>query len=306
MNQSYLDVKEEVAQAIAEGKPVLALESTIISHGMPYPANVETALKVEEIVRQAGVIPATIAIIGGRLKAGLSVDEIEYFGLKGTAIPKASRRDLPYLVSTGSDGATTVASTMIIAALANIPIFATGGIGGVHRGAETSFDISADLQELAHTKVAVICAGAKSILDIPLTLEYLETQGVPVLGYRTEELPAFYTQRSGYKVDYAMESAESIASLMKAKWNMGLQGGIVIANPIPKEYSMNPEVINNVIEKALKDMASLGIKGKKSTPYLLSRIAELSEGSSLHSNVELVFNNVRLASEISQCYYSTP
>ena len=304
MNQAYLDVKEDVAQAVHDGMPVLALESTIISHGMPYPENVETALKVEEIARQAGVIPATIAIIGGRLKAGLTHDEIEYFGKKGTAISKASRRDLPYLVSTGSDGATTVASTMIIADLAKIPIFATGGIGGVHRGAGMNFDISADLQELSRTSVAVICAGAKSILDIGLTLEYLETHGVPVLGYKTKELPAFYTQKSGFEVDYAMESAESIATLMKAKWSMGLKGGIVIANPIPEEYSMDLELINSIIQNAIEDMDALGIKGKESTPYLLSRIAELSGGSSLHSNVELVFNNVKLASEISKSYFS--
>nr|WP_199563507.1 MULTISPECIES: pseudouridine-5'-phosphate glycosidase [unclassified Oceanispirochaeta] len=303
MNSSYLDIKEEVADALAEKKPVLALESTIISHGMPYPENVETALKVEKIAREAGVIPATIAIIGGRLKAGLSLDEIEYFGKKGTAIHKASRRDLPYLVSRGEDGATTVASTMIIAGMAGIPIFATGGIGGVHRGAENSFDISADLQELAQTDVAVICAGAKSILDLGLTLEYLETHGIPVLGYKTEELPAFYTQKSGFKVDYSMESPAEIAGLLKAKWEMNLKGGVVIANPIPDEFSMDPEEINSVIETALKDMKKDGVKGKESTPYLLSRIAELSKGSSLHSNVELVFNNVRLASQISREYY---
>jgi len=304
MNQSYLDIKEEVAQALSEGKPVLALESTIISHGMPYPENVETALNVEKLARDAGVVPATIAVINGRLKAGLSLDEIESFGKKGPAILKASRRDLPYIVSQGLDGATTVASTMIISAMAGIPIFATGGIGGVHRGAETSFDISADLQELAHTKTAVICAGAKSILDLGLTLEYLETYGVPVLGYQTDELPAFYTRSSGFKLDYKMDSPESIASLMKAKWGMGLEGGLVIANPIPEEYSMDPEIINSVIEKAIEDMDQLKIKGKESTPFLLARIAELSKGSSLISNVELVYNNVKLASAISKCYFN--
>ncbi|MDC7235704.1 MAG: pseudouridine-5'-phosphate glycosidase [Spirochaetales bacterium] len=304
MKNSYLDIKDEVAKALKDGQPVIALESTIISHGMPYPENVETALKVEQIARDAGVIPATIAIIGGRLKAGLSAEEIEYFGKKGTAIHKASRRDLPYLVSGGLDGATTVASTMIIAGMAGIPIFATGGIGGVHRGAENSFDISADLQELAQTNVAVVCAGAKSILDLGLTLEYLETHGIPVLGYKTEELPAFYTQKSGFKVDFAMESPGQIASLLKAKWDMNLKGGAVIANPIPDEYSMDPDEINTVIEQALNDMDKEGIKGKESTPYLLARIAELSGGNSLHSNVELVFNNVRLASRISREYCS--
>jgi pseudouridylate synthase len=303
MKNCYLDIKEEVADALAEKKPVIALESTIISHGMPYPKNVETALKVEQIAREAGVIPATIAIIGGRLKAGLSGEEIEYFGKKGTAIHKASRRDLPYLVSRAEDGATTVASTMIISEMAGILIFATGGIGGVHRGAENSFDISADLQELAQTNVAVICAGVKSILDLGLTMEYLETHGVPVLGYKTEELPAFYTRKSGFKVDYSMESPAEIAALLKAKWEMNLKGGTVIANPIPDEFSMNPDEINSVIETALKDMDRDGVKGKESTPYLLARIAELSKGSSLHSNVELVFNNVRLASQISKEYY---
>ncbi len=304
MNNAYLDIKDEVARALAENKPVIALESTIISHGMPYPENVETALKVEKIAREAGVVPATIAIIGGRLKAGLTEDEIEYFGKKGTAIHKASRRDLPYLVSRGEDGATTVASTMIIAAMAGIRIFATGGIGGVHRDAENTFDISADLQELAQTGVAVVCAGAKSILDLGLTLEYLETHGVPVLGYKTSELPAFYTRKSGFNLDYAMETPSEIAELLKAKWAMDLKGGAVIANPIPEEFSMDPEVISGVIETALKEMNAKGIKGKESTPFLLSKIAELSSGNSLHSNVELVFNNVKLASEISKSFYS--
>jgi len=303
MNHSYLDIKEEVSQALHEGKPVLALESTIISHGMPYPENVETALNVEKLARDAGVVPATVAVIGGRLKAGLSLDEIESFGKKGPKILKASRRDLPYIVSRGMDGATTVASTMIISAMAEIPIFATGGIGGVHRGAEDTFDISADLQELAHTKTAVICAGAKSILDLGLTLEYLETYGVPVLGYKTDELPAFYTRSSGFKLDYEMESPQSIASLMKAKWMMGLEGGIVIANPIPEEFSMDPNIINSVIEEAINEMNHMKIKGKDSTPFLLAKIAELSKGNSLISNVELVYNNVKLASEISKAYF---
>ena len=304
MKSEYLSIKKEVKEALNAGKPVIALESTIISHGMPYPDNVETALKVEEIARSRGVVPATIAVIDGKLKAGLTKAEIEHLGKKGTDVLKASRRDLPYLVSAKQDGATTVASTMIIAGMAGIPVFATGGIGGVHRGAETTFDISADLQELARTDVAVVCAGAKSILDLGLTLEYLETHGIPVLGYKSSELPAFYTRKSGFKVDYAMENPEAIASLLKAKWEMGLHGGAIIANPIPEQFSMDPEKINAVIEQALNDMDKEGIKGKESTPYLLARIAELSDGDSLHSNVELVFNNVRLASDISTAYSS--
>ena len=246
----YLDILPEVAEALAAGKPVVALESTILSHGMPYPQNVETALNVERIIRENGAVPATIAIIGGRLKAGLSPEEIEYFGKKGQAIHKASRRDLAVLCARGEDGATTVATTMIIAHMAGIKIFATGGIGGVHRGAETTMDISADLEELGRTPVMVVCAGAKSILDLGLTLEYLETKGVPVIGYGTEELPAFYTRSSGFKVDYRIDTPEALAAAFLAQQDMGLGGGMLVTNPIPEEYSMDPAVINAAIDQA--------------------------------------------------------
>ena len=250
---TYLDIAPEVAQALAEGRPVVALESTIISHGMPYPQNVETALAVEKIVRESGAVPATIAVIGGRLKAGLSAAEIEYFGKKGMAITKASRRDLPVLVAKGEDGACTVATTMMIAHMAGIPIFATGGIGGVHRGAETTMDISADLEELAQTPVMVVCAGAKSILDLGLTLEYLETKGVPVLGYGTEELPAFYTRQSGFRVDYRMDTPKEIADAWRTQNRMGLKGGMLVTNPIPEEFSMDKAVIDAAIAQALAE-----------------------------------------------------
>ena len=272
LNQ-YLDVNPEVAQAVAEGKPVVALESTIISHGMPYPQNVETALKVEEIIRSNGAVPATIAILGGRLKAGLTKDEIEYLGKQGQAVTKASRRDLAVLVAKGADGATTVTTTMMIANMAGIKIFATGGIGGVHRGAETTMDISADLQELANTPVCVICAGAKSILDLGLTLEYLETQGVPVLGLRTDELPAFYCRTSGYKLDYNCKDEETVAKIMKAKWDIGLKGGAVV-----------------------------GIHGKATTPFLLAHIVEMTGGHSLDTNIQLAFNNAHAAAKIAKAY----
>ncbi len=297
--QNYLDIAPEVQEALNAGKPVVALESTIISHGMPYPQNVETARKVEEIVRENGAVPATIAIIGGRLKAGLSPEELEYFGKTGLAIKKASRRDLPFIVAKGIDGATTVASTMIIAAMAGIKTFVTGGIGGVHRGAEETFDISADLQELANTDVAVICAGAKSILDIGLTLEYLETNGVPVVGFGTEEFPAFYTQKSGFGVDYKVDQPEEVAKAMKAKWDMGLKGGIVIGNPIPTEHEMDYDKITNAIETALKEAEEQGIKGKESTPFLLAKVKEITGGDSLNSNIELVFNNARVGTKIA-------
>lgn len=291
----YLDLSPEVAQAIAEGKPVVALESTIISHGMPYPQNVETALKVEATIRENGAVPATIAIIGGRLKVGLTPDEIEYLGKKGRAVTKASRRDLPILVARGEDGATTVTTTMIIAALAGIRVFATGGIGGVHRGAETTMDISADLEELAHTPVMVICAGAKSILDLGLTLEYLETKGVPVIGYGTEELPAFYTRKSGFRVDYRIDTPEELAAAFRAKMEMGLEGGMLVTNPIPEEYSMDPERINAAIDKAIEECSARGIRGKDTTPFLLARIKDITGGDSLDANIQLVLNNARLA-----------
>ena len=298
----YLDVNPEVAEAVASGKPVVALESTIISHGMPYPQNVETALKVEEIIRQTGAVPATIAIIGGRLKAGLTPEEIEYFGKKGQAIAKASRRDLAVLCARGEDGATTVTTTMMIAHMAGIKVFATGGIGGVHRGAETTMDISADLEELAHTPVMVVCAGAKSILDLGLTLEYLETHGVPVLGFGTEELPAFYTRHSGFKVDYRIDTPEELAAAFKAQHDLGLEGGMLVTNPIPEEFSMDPAVINAAIDKAIAECEEQGIHGKATTPFLLARVAELTGGDSLASNIQLVFNNARLAAKTAAAY----
>jgi len=297
---NYLDIAPEVKEALMNGGAVVALESTIISHGMPYPQNVETALKVEEVIRSHGAVPATIAIIGGRLKAGLSKDEIEYLGKTGTAVTKVSRRDLPVIVAKGMDGATTVATTMIIAAMAGIRIFATGGIGGVHRGAQETFDISADLEELAQTPVAVICAGAKAILDLPLTLEVLETKGVPVLGYQTEELPAFYTRHSGLKVDYRVDSPAELASIIQAKHDMGMKGGILITNPIPEEYSMPEDVINAAIDKAVAEAEEQGIHGKATTPFLLARIAEITGGDSLASNIQLVFNNAALAAETAK------
>ena len=296
----YLDLSPEVAEALASGKSVVALESTIISHGMPYPQNVQTALKVEQAIREEGAVPATRAVIGGRLKAGLTADEIEYLGKKGRAVAKASRRDLPVLVARGEDGATTVTTTMIIAALAGIKVFATGGIGGVHRGAETSMDISADLEELAKTPVMVICAGAKSILDLGLTLEYLETKGVPVIGYGTEELPAFYTRRSGFNVDYRIDTPEELAAAFRAKMEMGLEGGMLVTNPIPEEYSMDPARINAAIEEALAEAKAQGIRGKETTPFLLSRIKDITGGDSLASNIQLVLNNARLAARTAK------
>jgi pseudouridine-5'-phosphate glycosidase len=291
----YLDLSPEVAEALRTGKPVVALESTIISHGMPYPQNVETALKVENAIRENGAVPATIAVIGGRLKAGLTPEEIEYLGRKGRGVAKASRRDLPVLVAQGKDGATTVTTTMIIAALAGIKVFATGGVGGVHRGAETTMDISADLEELAQTPVMVICAGAKSILDLGLTLEYLETKGVPVIGFGTEELPAFYTRKSGFKVDYRLDTPEELAAAFRAKLEMGLKGGMLVTNPIPEEYSMDPDRINAAIDQAVAEAKEQGIQGKETTPFLLARIKDLTGGDSLASNIQLVLNNARLA-----------
>ena len=297
----YLDVSPEVAEALRLGKPVVALESTIISHGMPYPQNVETALKVEAVIRENGAVPATVAIIGGRLKAGLSADEIEYLGKKGRGVIKASRRDLPVLVARGADGATTVTTTMMIAAMAGIRVFATGGIGGVHRGAETTMDISADLEELAKTQVMVICAGAKSILDLGLTLEYLETKGVTVIGYGTDELPAFYTRRSGLTVDYRMDTPQEIADAFRVKMEAGLEGGMLVTNPIPLEYSMDPEVIDAAISQALSEAAEKGIRGKEITPFLLARIKDITGGDSLSSNIQLVLNNARLAAAVAAC-----
>ena len=293
----YLDIAPEVAEALAAGKPVVALESTIISHGMPYPKNVETALEVEKIIRENGAVPATIAIIGGRLKAGLSANEIEYFGKKGAEIAKASRRDLPVLVARGQDGACTVTTTMMIAHMAGISVFATGGIGGVHRGAETTMDISADLEELGQTPVMVVCAGAKSILDLGLTLEYLETKGVPVIGYGTEELPAFYTPKSGFGVDYRLDTPAELAAAFHAQRAMGLKGGMLVANPIPAEYAMDADVINKAISQAVAESREQGIHGKATTPFLLARVKDLTGGDSLESNIQLVFNNARVAAK---------
>lgn len=298
----YLDVNPEVAAAIREGKPVVALESTIISHGMPYPQNVETALNVERIIRENGAVPATIAIIGGRLKAGLTAEEIEYFGKKGREIHKASRRDLAVLCARGEDGATTVTTTMIIAYMAGINIFATGGIGGVHRGAETTMDISADLEELGSTPVMVVCAGAKSILDLGLTLEYLETKGVPVIGYGTEELPAFYTRKSGFGVDYRIDTPAELAAAFKAQNDMELGGGMLVTNPIPEEFAMPKDRIDKAIEQALSECVANGIKGKETTPFLLARVAELTGGDSLASNIQLVYNNAALAAKTAAEY----
>ncbi|WP_352416345.1 pseudouridine-5'-phosphate glycosidase [Oscillibacter ruminantium] len=297
MLNKYLDIAPEVKAALDAGKPVVALESTIISHGMPYPQNVETALNVEKLIRDNGAVPATIAVIKGRLKAGLSEAEIDYLGKTGHAVPKASRRDLPVLVAQGRDGACTVTTTMIIANLAGIKVFATGGIGGVHRGAETTMDVSADLEELAHTPVMVICAGAKSILDLGLTLEYLETHGVPVIGYGTEELPAFYTRKSGFKVDYELDTPAELAKAFHVKQEMGLGGGMLVTNPIPEEYSMDADAINKAIDEAIADAKKQGIHGKETTPFLLAKIKDLTGGDSLNSNIQLVYNNARLAAK---------
>ena len=296
----YLQVAPEVRSALDAGKPVVALESTIISHGMPYPKNVETALHVEEIIRQHGAVPATIAIIRGKMTVGCTKEEIEYLGKRGLDVPKASRRDLPVLLARGEDGATTVTTTMIAAALAGIKVFATGGIGGVHRGAETTMDISADLEELAQTPVLVVCAGCKSILDIGLTLEYLQTKGVPVLGYRTQEMPAFYTTHSGFQVDYQMDSPEDVAAAFRAKLDCGLRGGMLLTNPIPDAYAMDLDYINANIQEALDECEKLGIRGKKITPFLLDKIQKLTGGKSLEANIQLVYNNVAVGSEVAK------
>ena len=302
MIKKLLEINPEIKKALANNLPIVALESTIISHGMPYPKNKETALQVEQIVRDNGAVPATIALLNGKIKVGLSKSEIDYLAKSGNAIVKASRRDLPYLLSQKIDGATTVASTMIAANLAGIQIFATGGIGGVHRGASESFDISADLQELANTNVAVVCAGIKAILDLGLTLEYLETFGIPVLGFQTEELPAFYTQKSGFKVNYKMESASEIAKLLKTKWGLNLNGGVIIANPVPKDKELDFNIMKNAIDQALVEEKKLGIKGKESTPFLLGKVKELTGGLSLKANIELVYNNAKLAAQIAKEY----
>lgn len=300
--QKYINISNEVQNALKNNLPVVALESTIISHGMPYPKNVETALNVEKIIRENGAIPATIAIINGKLTVGCSHDEIDRLGRGGLNVTKVSRRDIPFILAKGLDGATTVAGTMYIASLAGIKVFATGGIGGVHRNAETTMDISADLDELQQTSVMVVCAGAKSILDIGLTLECLETRGVAVVGYKTEDMPAFYTQKSGYKVDYRLDSAKEIAEAFYAKNQVGLNGGMLVTNPIPDEYAMNSDYINQNIQIALEECDKLGIHGKQTTPYLLDKIQKLTSGKSLEANIQLVYNNARLATEIAKEY----
>lgn len=298
MLEKYLDINPEVKKALECGKPVVALESTIISHGMPYPKNVETARNVENIIRNKGAIPATIAILNGKLKVGLTDEELEYLG-KGKNIIKTSRRDIPFIIAKKMDGATTVSSTMIIAELAGIKVFATGGVGGVHRGAQQTFDISADLEELSHTNVAVVCAGVKSILDIGLTLEYLETNGVPVIGFGTDEMPAFYTRKSGFGVDYKIDSVKELSEAIKAKWDLGLKGGLIIANPIPEKYQMDYNVINKAIGAAIKESEEKGIKGKETTPFLLAKIKEITGGDSLESNIRLVYNNAGLGADLA-------
>ena len=301
----YLAVSEEVQNALDNGQPVVALESTIISHGMPYPKNVETALRVEQVIRQNGAVPATIAIIQGKMTVGCTREQIEYLGKRGLDVPKASRRDLPVLLARGEDGATTVTTTMIAAHLAGIKVFATGGVGGVHRGAETTMDISADLEELAETPVVVICAGCKSILDIGLTLEYLETKGVPVLGWQTNEMPAFYTTHSGFQVDYRMDSAEEVAAAFHAKEACGLRGGMLLTNPIPAAYAMDLDYINQNIEAAIAECEALGIKGKKITPFLLDKIQKLTGGASLEANIQLVLNNAALGASVARAMCQT-
>ncbi|PHM47388.1 pseudouridine-5'-phosphate glycosidase [Xenorhabdus miraniensis] len=298
----YLDISPEVVHALANNRPVVALESTIISHGMPYPRNRETALDVEQCIRENGAVPATIAIIEGRMRVGLLHDEIELLAKDSHLVTKVSRRDLPFVIVSGKHGATTVASTMIIAEMAGITVFATGGIGGVHRGAEHSFDISADLQELAMTNVAVVCAGAKSILDLGLTIEYLETHGVPLVGYQTEKLPAFFCRTSQFPVSVRLDDPRQIAHAMRVKWRSGLKGGVVIANPIPELFAMPEEQINAAIEQAIKEAENQGISGKESTPFLLARVTELTGGESLQANIELVFNNAKLAAKIAIAY----
>ncbi|MBQ6478769.1 MAG: pseudouridine-5'-phosphate glycosidase [Erysipelotrichaceae bacterium] len=296
--KNYLSVTPEIEEAIAQGKPIVALESTILSHGMPYPENVEFAHKVEEIIRGEGAIPATTAIIGGKLKVGLNSDELELM-CKAENVAKASRRDVAVYLTSGQTAATTVATTMLIADLAGIRVFATGGIGGVHRGAQETMDISADLQELAHTSVCVVSAGCKSILDIGLTLEYLETYGVPVLGYQTSEFPAFYCESSGYGVDYKVADAAEAARILKTKWDLGLKGGVVLGNPIPHEYSLDHSYIDKAIDQALEMAKEKGIRGKATTPFLLATIKDLTGGNSFASNLQLAYNNARVASKVA-------
>ena len=297
-----MKLSNEVKSALELGLPVVALESTIISHGMPYPENVKTALNCEKIIRDKGAVPAMIAIIDGEICVGLTNEEIDYLGRAGLSVHKTSRRDIPYVVSKKINGATTVSATMIIAAMAGVKFFAPGGIGGVHREAEVTMDISADLEELGLTNVCVICAGAKAILDLEKTLEYLETKGVPVIGYKTEKLPAFYTRTSEYDVNFNLETPEEIAAFCKTKWDLGINGGVLVTNPIPEQYSLDDKLMNSAIEKALNEAKSLNIKGKETTPFLLAKVKEITKGESLASNIELVYNNCALAASIAISY----
>lgn len=295
----FFDFKDEVKEALEEGRPVVALESTLISHGFPHPENLEVAGEMEEIIRGYGVVPATIAVIGGKIKVGLTRGELEFMATSKDIL-KASRRDLAVIVAKGLNGATTVAATMVVAERAGIKVFATGGIGGVHRGAEKTFDISADLQELGRTAVAVVCSGVKAILDLPLTKEYLETMGVPVIGFGSEEMPAFYCRESGLKVDYVVNDEKEAAGIIRAMQDLGLGGGMIIANPIPEEYALSMEYMNEMIEEAVRAAEKEGIKGKNLTPYLLNKIKELTGGKSLQANIELVKNNARVAAKITR------
>ncbi len=299
--KDYLSVTPEIEEALKAGKPVVALESTILSHGMPYPENLDFAHKVEEVIRGEGAIPATTAIIGGKLKVGLTAEELEIM-CRAEDVGKISRRDVAVYLATGKTGATTVATTMLIASLAGVRFFATGGIGGVHRGGEVTMDISADLQEFANTPVAVITAGCKQILDIGRTLEYLETYGVPVLGFQTDEFPAFYCRSSGHKLDYCCKDEDEVARIVKTKWDLGLKGGAVIGNPIPEEYGLDFKEMEGVIDEAIALANEKGIHGKALTPFLLATIKDMTHGVSFASNVQLALNNARVAARISKAY----
>lgn len=299
---SNLDIHPAVAEALDQDRPVVALESTIISHGMPYPRNVETAMQVEEKVRAEGATPASIAILKGRLKVGLEQAELEYLGRTGTAVTKTSRRDIPFIVSQQQDGATTVAATILIAAMAGIRVMATGGIGGVHRGVEETMDVSADLDELARHTMAVVCAGIKSVLDVGRTLEHLETVGVPVVGFQTNSVPAFYARDSEFAVDYRLDDASEVAAALRSKVSLGLDGAILVTNPVPEEHALEASAINRLIDEAITAMNAAGVTGKETTPYLLARVAELSAGKSLDANIALVINNARVAAQIACAY----
>jgi len=297
--ERFFDFKDEVKEALEEGRPVVALESTLISHGFPYPENLEVAEEMEEIIRGYGVVPATIAVIKGKIKVGLTRGELEFMATSKDIL-KASRRDLAVIAAKGLNGATTVAATIMVAERAGIKVFVTGGIGGVHRGAEKTFDISADLQELARTPVAVVCSGAKAILDLPLTLEYLETMGVPIIGFRTDEFPAFYCRESGLKVDYVANDEKEAAGIIRVMQDLELGGGMIIANPVPEEYALSMEYMNEMIEEAVMAAEKEGIKGKKLTPYLLNKIKELTGGKSLRANIALVKDNARVVAKIAR------